>query len=295
MTAALLEFLRVLVVVLVVAVGLGSTAADLTYLWRRPGLMLRSLLAMYVVVPLLALALAAVLDLPPWVDVALLVLAISAGAPLVPRKLRWLDNDAYVFSLAVTSSLLAIVTVPAWAALVAPLYGTTSQLRPAQLAPIVAKSFLAPLALGMLLRLPLRSTADRLSERILSLGGVALAVCGLVLLVGHGQLLVEAGWGLLVSLMVIAFSALAVGHIAGGPDPETRTALAVCCATRHVGIAVLVAASLSEPRTTVLVAAYIVTSAAVSIPYLVWRRRRAAAENPPLSAPDEPSSPSLPG
>ena len=45
MTAPLLVALKAHVRVLVAAVGLRSTASDLTYLSRRPGLLLRSVLA----------------------------------------------------------------------------------------------------------------------------------------------------------------------------------------------------------------------------------------------------------
>lgn len=79
-------------------------------------LLLRSVIATYLLAPLLALTLMAVLPTSSSIDVALLVIAIAAGAPLLPRKLMGADNDADVFSLVVTSSLLAVVTVPAWLA-----------------------------------------------------------------------------------------------------------------------------------------------------------------------------------
>jgi BASS family bile acid:Na+ symporter len=50
----------------------------------------------------------------------------------------------------------------------------------------------------------------------------------------------------------------------------------VACASRHLGIALLVAASLPGPRTAVIIAVYIVASAVVCIPYLRWRRAAAA-------------------
>src|SRR5271165_6755745 len=53
-------------------------------------------------------------DLGARVEIALLVLAVSAGAPLLPRKLMKIGDGAYIFSLVVTSSLLAILVVPAW-------------------------------------------------------------------------------------------------------------------------------------------------------------------------------------
>ena len=52
-------------------------------------------------------------DLGARVEIALLVLAVSAGAPLLPRKLMKIGDGAYIFSLALTSSLLAILLVPA--------------------------------------------------------------------------------------------------------------------------------------------------------------------------------------
>jgi BASS family bile acid:Na+ symporter len=75
----------------------------------------------------------------------------------------------------------------------------------------------------------------------------------------------------LVALMVVA---LAIGHALGGPDPDDRTALAVACATRHVGLAVLVASAFPGIHTMTVIAAYAIASLLVSIPYLAWRRRR---------------------
>jgi hypothetical protein len=74
----------------------------------------------------------------------------------------------------------------------------------------------------------------------------------------------------------MTLAALVVGHVLGGPAEEDRTALAIACATRHVGIAMVVAASVPGPRTAVLVAAYLLAAAVVSIPYLRWRRRAPA-------------------
>ena len=56
LTAYLLLALKASIALLIFAVGLGSRLKDFTYLTQRPGVMLRSLQAMYVLVPLLALA-----------------------------------------------------------------------------------------------------------------------------------------------------------------------------------------------------------------------------------------------
>jgi predicted Na+-dependent transporter len=273
MTATLLLLIKSSVAGLILAIGMGSTLRDLLYLWRRPGLLLRSLLAMYVAVPLVALLVARSLALPMPVEVAIVVLAISAGAPLLPRKLVRLGNDAYVFSLVVTSSLLAIVTIPAWLTVLAPLHRQSAELTAGDVAGVVVPSFLTPLVLGMVVRWLAPVASERIADRLLAVVGVIFSLCALALLVTNLGLLLAAGWTAISTLAGLSLAALVIGHVLGGPDPEDRTALAVCCATRHVGLAVLVAAAVPGPRTAVLVAAYIVASAVVCIPYVQWRRR----------------------
>jgi hypothetical protein len=65
--------------------------------------------------------------------------------------------------------------------------------------------------------------------------------------------------------------ALAIGHALGGRDPDDRTALAVSCSTRHVGISMLAASTVPGPGTVVFVLTYVFASAAVSIAYMKWR------------------------
>jgi BASS family bile acid:Na+ symporter len=235
---------------------------------------------MDVVVPLAAVGRARTLPRPVAVKTAILVLAISAGAPLLPRKLMKLGREGYVFSLVVTSSLLAVVAVPAWLQVLGTLFGREADLDPGAVALVIAKSFLAPLVLGMLLRWPLSSVAERLSQWLLGAAGVALTAAGLALLVLHGGALAAVGLVPLLALVATTLVALAIGHAFGGPDPDDRTALAVSCATRHVGIAMLAASTVPGPRIAVLVLAYVLASAVVSIPYLHWRKRaRASGES----------------
>ena len=72
---------------LIFAIGLTATAEDVAYLWQRPSLLGRSVIAMYVVIPVIAVLMGRVLDLPRPTELALVVLAVCAGAPLLPKKL----------------------------------------------------------------------------------------------------------------------------------------------------------------------------------------------------------------
>jgi BASS family bile acid:Na+ symporter len=271
MAETLLLVLKLSVVALIFGTGLGATASDLAYLWRRPRQLVRSLAAMYVVVPLVLLLLTRVLPMTTAVRTAVLVLAVSAGAPLLPRKLMKLGREGYVFSLVVTSSLVAIVAVPVWVEIIAAVFGRDAQVDPLRLAVLIAKAFLGPLLLGMGARRLIGPASERVSERLLAIAGILLAIAAAALLVSHGRLIFEAGFRPLVGLLSMTLVALAVGHLMGGPDPGNRTALAVSCATRHVGVAVLAASAVPGPKTTAFVIAYVLTAGIASAAYLRWR------------------------
>jgi BASS family bile acid:Na+ symporter len=277
MSPTLLLALKLSVGAIILAIGMDSRLSDLAYLWKRPGLLLRSLLAMYVLVPLAAFVLVKLLPLPTGVEVALLVLAVSAGAPLLPRKLMHLGQGEYVFSLVVTSTLLAIFIVPVWLALLGPQFGHPDQLEPGRIAVVFAKSFFLPLAVGMLVRRLSTNFAERFGDLLMRAAGLVLVVCALALFTLHWEVILEARWEGVLTLATFTIAAVAIGHWLGGPDREDRTALAVACSTRHLGIAVLVAASVPGPRTAVIVAAYILIASAVTIAYLRWRRRASRA------------------
>lgn len=272
----LLLILKLSVMVLLFGIGLGSTPADLTYLWRRPKQLLRAVLAMYLAVPVAAVILVKALPLPIAVETAMLVLSISAGAPLLPRKLMKLGREDYAFSLDVASSVLAVVTVPAWLMVLDPVFGREASASPSAVALVIAKGFLAPLLLGMLLRGLLSDVAGRLAPWILRVGGAVLALTGVALLALQAHLIVQVGWTTLLALAGFTIVALAVGHALGGPDPGDRSALAVSCASRNLGVAILAASATPQPGALAFVLTYFLASALVTIPYRKWRGRSAA-------------------
>src|SRR5262249_1606783 len=193
---------------------------DLLTLWLRPWLLLRSLLAMYVVVPLLALAAPWFLPLSAAIKIALLVLAISAGAPLLPRKLMGLGSDAYVFSLVILTSLLAIVTVPAWLALLGNLFDRDAPLSPGAVGKVVGVSLLLPVALGLAIHAWRPARSERIADRLLAIIGALFGLSALGLLALNLRLLAGVPLVAWLALAGLGLAALAAGHFLGGPAPD---------------------------------------------------------------------------
>jgi|GEM_PF-5862839 len=76
----LLLFVKTTIFTLMMAIGVNLSFQETISLWRRPGLFLRSLLAVIVLVPLVVLLLIRWLDLPPSVETGLAGL-IQRGLP----------------------------------------------------------------------------------------------------------------------------------------------------------------------------------------------------------------------
>ncbi len=273
MTLALLVLLKLIVTAIIFGIGLDSTPRDAVRLFRHPALLLRSVVAMYVLVPLAALALVKLLPLSPGVEAGLLVLAVSAGAPLLPRKLLGIGDGAYIFSLVVVSSVLAVILVPVWLEILVPLFPRLPHLAPERAAMVLGESFFLPLLAGMAVRWLFPGFAAWVGGWLVGLAGLLLALTALVLLAVNWHIVLEVQWQGVVALAVMILVALVIGHLVGGPKDEDRTALAVACATRHIGVAVVVATSLPGVRVAVVISVYIAISVAITLPYTRWRRR----------------------
>lgn len=268
----MLWVLKAAIAALIFAVGTNATAADIAWLWRRPVLLLKSLLAMYVVAPLAAVAMARMLELPRPTEVALVVLAVCAGAPLLPKKLIDQGGDPpFVFSLVVATSLFAIVTVPASLHPLRAHLSFDPEVSPPDVAALILKSLLLPLGSGMLTRAVAPRAADRGGDLLLKMAGVVLAVAALLILIRAWRQIVELGLPSLAAFAAFTLIALSAGHWLGGPEASHRTTLAVACVARHVGLALLVAANAPGARALALVATYLLASTLVSVLYLRWR------------------------
>src|SRR5262245_39374628 len=104
---------------IVLSVGLHATFEDLLYLVRRPGVLVRSLFAMNVIMPAVAVAIAYWLDVDHALKVALIALSVAPVPPFLPvSQLKGGGRQPYVIGLLATASLLSIVLVPSLTALI---------------------------------------------------------------------------------------------------------------------------------------------------------------------------------
>jgi len=263
----------------VLAVGVQADPPDLLTCVRRPLWLLRIIAAMFIGVPLLAVGLVKMSSAPMGMKVSIILLAVAAVAPLLPRKLLKLGvGHAFADSLAAITMLLAIPLVPITVKILGAMFGRDMVVPPASVAATLASTFLVPFAVGMALKAMLGERALRIGEWANTISNIALA--GIVLLLVGAQFgtILPLMWQSLPLIVSFALGALIIGHVLGGPDPRERTALAIATVTRHPGLALFMATS-GFPNIQVLppILSLIIGCTIVSIPYTAWRKRVLAA------------------
>lgn len=280
----ILIVLQLSVLLNVFAIGLKASVRDATYLFRRPAELVRALLSMNVLMPLFALLLISLFDLNPAVKIAIVALSLSPIPPLLPTKMvKEGGTNSYAIGLLIAVSLLAIIFVPVAIEVIELVRKVPLQITMAAVAKVVFITVLLPISVGIGVHTLAPSLAERLAKPIALISIIALLACMLAIWFAAGS----AMWALIGNGTVIALAAfvlvgLAIGHFLGGPGPENRTSLALSTASRHPGIALAIAAANfpGEKLAGAALLLYLLVNAVVSIPYLLWiKRRRIAVEN----------------
>jgi BASS family bile acid:Na+ symporter len=264
------------ILLIVFGFGLEATIGDLLYLIRRPGLLARSLFSMFIVMPLLAVALARAFDFPHIVDVALVALAISPVPPLLPRRQAQAGGrKSYALGLMVLAACLSVVIVPVAVYLVGLYLGRPLDVSPLAVARVVGTAAVMPLLAGMTLRAALPALASRIAKPTALLANVLFGVTVLALVIASLRpMLGVIGGGTIAALATFVVSGLVIGHSLGGPDRDERVVLALSTACRHPGVALTIAAAgYPELRLRAVVVLYILLGILIGVPYNLWLRR----------------------
>jgi BASS family bile acid:Na+ symporter len=269
--------LQVSILATVFGFGLKTRFDDLAYLFHRPGLLVRSVLSVLVIVPILALVFVRMFDFRPTAEIALMALAISPVPPLLPRKEAKVGGQqSYGLALMAVLAALAIVTIPLWLEILQRLANRPLGAPPGTVARVVIVSTLLPLGLGVAVRALLPAFADKIEAPVALVARVLLPMAVLVLLAATWrQVLGATGAGTILAMIAFVAAGLLVGHLMGGPDPENAVVLALSSACRHPAIALTIASSnFPDQHFAGTILLFLIVNALVGIPYLAWHKRQ---------------------
>jgi BASS family bile acid:Na+ symporter len=273
--------LQISVALIVCSIALRAGPGALSYLFRRPSLLVRSLFSMNVVMPCVAVAMAALFHLRPEIETTMILLAVSPVPPVLPGKEgKAGGNVSYGVGLLMVAALFSIVAVPVSISLIGKIFGFDLHVPAAAIAKVVGISVLIPLFVGMIVARLAPALAARIAKPI-QVVSMLVALAGLIPIIVFLWPVIASLFGdfTLVALIVFTLIGLAVGHLLGGPDSGDRTVLALATAVRHPGVAVAIAGAVTQDKKIIIAAVLLaaLVGAIVTIPYVKMRKKSSAA------------------
>ncbi|TPL02538.1 Na+-dependent transporter [Mesorhizobium sp. B2-4-14] len=276
--------LTVSLFVLVFVLGLKAKMEEVTFLFRHPGLLVRSILAMNIILLAVVVLAGQLFDLAPAIKIALITLAVSPVPPLLPNKQIGAGGTShYAVGLLAAAAIVSIVLVPLSIETMEYVFPFELSIAPSKVLSVVVLSIFAPLVLGMVVARLAPSVAARMA-RPLSSTAMAIVLLAIIpiLIKGWPDLSNLFGNGVVLCLVLFSAIGILLGHLLGGPDPGNRTVLALACGSRHPGIALAIT-SLNFPAetgVTALILYHLVIGALVSALYLRWNKPAALSPSP---------------
>jgi bile acid:Na+ symporter, BASS family len=263
-------------------IGLRVNLRDLLAMLRRKGLLLRSLLVNFLVIPALGWLATRLVTMAPTSADALLILACAPGG-ITAIQFTSKRKDVLAFA-GQTAFLLTGLSI-----LLSPFL--MSIFLPTELTLVVpyARAFwyaflflLLPMGLGVLLRERVERLANRLGKPMAYLGTVAFLV--FVALTLSTRRAAMAGMGSVDVVAMVGFivASMVVGWVAGGPHRETRQVLASASSMRNVAFSLaIVTRTFPDAGIEVPLVAFCALMITPNLIFLIWtlvvkRLRRSA-------------------
>jgi bile acid:Na+ symporter, BASS family len=278
----ILSFVALTIFSLMFAIGLNYSFEQLTFLWNRPALLFRSLLAVIVLVPLVVGLLLWLFELPPAVANGLAVLAAAPGPPLMSRRIEMAGGDSdYAASLQLMLALLAVLATP----LILSIFGlffelVTERVTPFEVARQVGQVTFLPVIIGLLIQRLLPGIAGRIGKPVRVIANVLLILLVLVLiallaLAPDLRAMLRLGWLPAAAISIMVGASLAFGHLLSGPPRAQRSVLAIAGVARNMGLALYIA-NLSDygQQFVPTLLTYMILGALLAVPYSVWSKRQ---------------------
>jgi BASS family bile acid:Na+ symporter len=266
--------LSVSLFILVFVLGLKAKLEEVTFLFRHPGLLVRSILAMNLILLAIVVLASQLFDLAPAIKIALVTLAVSPVPPLLPGKQVAAGGTAqYAVGLLIAAAIISIFLVPVSIELMEYVFPFELHIAPTKVLSVVILSIFAPLVLGMIVVWFAPGFAARVATPLLSAATAIVLVAIIPILIkGWPDLSNLFGNGAVLCLVLFTAIGLLLGHFLGGPDAGNRTVLALASGSRHPGIALAIT-SLNfpgEPGVAALILYHLVIGGLVSALYLRW-------------------------
>jgi bile acid:Na+ symporter, BASS family len=226
-----------------VTIGLGVTLSDVLRVGRNRSLVVRAVLANYILVPAAALGLLLVFRTTPMVAAGFLVAAVCPGAPYGPPLTGMAKGNVNVsVGLMVILAGSSAIVAPLLLRFLLPLIAGDTPLRINVLKMVGALlgAQLLPLCVGLLVRGWHPALADRLRRPAGALSTMLNLLLLAVIAFAQFRVLAEIRLVGYVGMLLLLVATIVAGGVAGGRTREERKGMVITTSVRNVGVSLVI-------------------------------------------------------
>ena len=244
-------FTLVFVVGSMLALGLSLTMQQITDPLRNVSLVVRVLLANFVLVPLVAYLINLVIPMAEPLSIGLILLATAAGAPFLPKLVQLAKGEvATGVGLMVLLMVFTVIYVP----IVLPLLLPGVSVNPLDIASSLVVLMLLPLAIGLLIKARYPETAANLQPTFGQAANFGLmGLIATMILLNWRTILGTVGSGAILAALIFVVLSFVIGYFLA-PNQATRSTLGLGTAQRNVAAAMVIAGdNFADPNVLIMV------------------------------------------
>jgi bile acid:Na+ symporter, BASS family len=242
--AVLVKLLTVsALIAMMLSMGLKVRVEDVAASIRKGRVVVAGLVANYLLVPVVTIALLYLFDADVMVSVGFLILAVCPGAPVGPPFTATAKGDTtYATGQTVMLAGLSALLSPVLLGALLPRLLPASQLR-IDYAAIVGTllfSQMLPLGIGLGIHHFAPNCSNKLAKPLGLIANVLLMGAVVLMLVNEYESLAAIrlrGW---IGMVLLVSASMGIGWLCGGPGRATRKALAVTTASRNAAVALVI-------------------------------------------------------
>ena len=233
-----------------------------------------SLIANFVLVPVIVYGIVTVIPVSEGVRIGLILLSLSAGAPLLPKLVDIAKNSA---AFAIGLMLLLMTVTIFYLPIVLPRLLTDIEVSSWAIAKSLIILMLIPLLAALFVKAHYECLAKRLQPVFAKITNIALiAIAFSLIILHHKNLMTLVGYGLLAVFLSL-LAAMAVGYLLGTLDKDTRVVLCLGTGQRNITAAILVATqNFNDPEIALVMIASTIVGLIIMIPYAAMMAKRAS-------------------
>jgi predicted Na+-dependent transporter len=229
----------IFIVTSMLGMGFGLTIPQILTPLKNRRLVTMSLVANFVLVPLLALLIVWIIPLSEGLRIGLILVGFAAGAPFLPKLVQLAKGDmAFTAGLMV---LLMVITI-AYLPIVLPFVLTGVQVSPWEISKSLIVLMLIPLAVALFIRARYEEVAKGLIHTMNMAANLSLVAMFIGYFVGYSDVTygVLGTGGILVAILLVV-GAVIIGYLLGGTDRDNKKVLALGTGQRNLAAAFAIA------------------------------------------------------